>query len=532
MINYGRPNHIYDADKIKGPMVVRKSKNKEKFIALGGEEYILPEGLLVIADSEKVLCVAGVIGGELSKVDENSKNILIEVANFNPEAIMHSGRILNIHTDSRFRFERRVDTANSELFMNYLTSLIMESCGGKVTPIQSVTGNKLNYKTSIKFSISSIKRITGIDIDKAQAQKILSDLGFKINGDEVVIPSYRQGDIEAEEDLVEEIIRIYGYENIPPLPISISPNNINIVNENVLDKCKSTLVARKLTELVSWSFYDEKAANLFSSDDHIKIQNPISTDLALMRKSILPNHLSIASQNIARGYNNLAFFEIGFVYAANYSNKQTSCIAGIRIGKQSFKSLFKDERVVDFYDAKADAYSIINTFNFDTSRVSLSTNTPSYYHPGRSTAIYIGKTLIAYCGEIHPEVAKAYDIKETVVAFEVFTDSIPQPKSTRKEALKSSNYQAVTRDFAFILDANQPTGEVIRVINNTYPTLIEEVNIFDIYTGNEIGNNKKSVAITVKLQPTDHTFSDQEIIDISAKIIAAVTEKFAATLRG
>lgn len=533
MSDYGRPNHIYDADKIKGNITVRLSKNGEKFIALGGEEYTLPEEVLVIADDEKVLGIAGIIGGELSKVNENTKNILIEIANFNPETIVKAGRILNIHTDARFRFERRVDFETGKFFMEYITSLILENCEGQASQIYIANGNKLNYKTSIKFSIDTIKRITGINIDRPQIEMILTNLGFELDGDNIHIPSYRQGDIDGEEDIVEEIIRVYGYENVPCSPITTSTINTIINKESSLDKCRKVLIDRKLTELISWSFSDDKASKHFSFKNVLRLKNPINAELSLMRMSVLPNHLIIAARNMAYGNNNLGFFETGLIYTNEYNDKQTSCVSGIRTGKYNPRSLYKDEREYDFYDAKADVFSVINCFGYNTSKLVLSNEVPKYYHPGKSASILIGKTIIAYCGEIHPEVIKAYDIKENVIAFEVFTNNIPKPKNKIQQgAFEVSNYQSVVRDFAFIIDVNQTVGEVTRALKNIHPGLIEDINVFDVYKGKEIGTDKKSIAITVKLQPTDRTLSEAEISKISEEITTTVSTKFNATLRG
>ena len=529
MFDYGRPNHIYDADKLVGNLEVRRSKQGEKFIAIGGVEYELPAGLLVVADEQRVVCMAGVMGGELTKVDENTKNILIEVGNWDPKAVMESGRQLNLISDSRFRFERRVDHANSQYFVEYLSKLILEECGGELSEVMFAKGTSPKYLESLAFDFSAIKRIAGIEVSKAK--EILEHLGFNLKNDIVFIPPYRQGDIQNEVDIVEEVLRIAGLENISSTPLVVDSKDTNKQIRMPTDNVRTALIYRNLFELITWTFYGQNDAKLFGTPDGmITLKNPISVDLSIMRQSILPNLIKAASANEARSIVNTGFFEIGNIYRKNLPTKQTSCIAGLRYGKINFKNVFEKQRDCDFYDAKADLFAAISAYGFDPQKLSINKETPVYYHPGRSAAFWLGKNLIAYAGEMHPTIANAYEVTGKVVAFELFIDNLPVKKeSANKKALTLTNYQPVTRDFAFILSRATPTGDVIKEIAKC-SDLIQEVSIFDVFESEQLGDNK-SVAITIRIQPTDKTLEEKEILTICETIVAMAKTKFNATLR-
>ncbi len=531
MFDYGRPNHIYDADKLVGNLEVRRSQQGEKFVAIGGTEYELPAGLLVVADEQRVVCMAGVMGGELTKVDENTQNILIEVGNWDPIAVMESGRGLNLLSDSRFRFERRVDHANSQYFVEYLSKLIAEECGGELSEITAVKGTPLNYLESLNFDFHTIKRIAGIDIGEKRAKEILENLGFKLQGNEVVIPSYRQGDIQNAEDIAEEVLRIEGLENISSTPLTLDTKNLNKKLSLNTDNIRSGLIYRNLFELITWTFYGQNDAELFGTTDGlITLKNPISVDLSIMRQSILPNLIKAASANEARSIANTGFFEIGSIFNKKLASKQTSCVAGLRYGKINFKSVFDKQRDGDFYDAKADLFAAITAYGFDPQKLSITKEIPAYYHPGRSAAFWLGKNLIAYAGEIHPTIASTYEVTGKVVAFELFIDNLPIKKeSANKKALTLTNYQPVTRDFAFILSKNIAVADVLKEIKQC-SNLIEDVQVFDVFESEQLGENK-SVAITIRIQPVEKTLEEKDILAISDMIVNNVNTKFDAKLR-
>lgn len=531
MLAYGRPNHIYDADKIKGQMVVRKSLAKEKFIAIGGDEYELPEGLTVIADDEKILCVAGVIGGELSKVTEESSNILVEVAEFNAIAVTLAGRALNINTDSRFRFERGIDRDLTDNFANYLNSLIMQTVGGKASETLSVNGSKEETVTEVDFDFALVRSLGGVDLPQGVAKEILARLGFTISGAKVKIPSWRLGTIDGAPDIVEEIIRIYGYDFIPSQSLPLEQSKVVISQTTVDQRLRSCLIMRGMSELITWSFMDENLAKKFGHDNHIRLTNPISSELNVMRQTVVANLLASVTKNVARGANDLSFFEIGAVYNNTFPSKQASCLTGVRVGVLNPRSVHKDERSVNFYDAKADLFAAVEAYGFDASKLTMNRNAPSYYHPGRSACFSLGKNVIAYCGQLHPAIAKEYDIVSDAVAFELFYESLPQVKQNAKRAkLEVSDYQAVVRDFAFIVADSVAAGDFLKALANADP-LLESIQVFDVYSGKGVEEGMKSLAITAKIQPKDKTLSEDEINVIGEKILAVAADKFSAKLR-
>ncbi len=530
MLEFGRPNHIYDADKIAGNVVVRKAKNGERFIALGGDEIILDSEVLVIADNNKVLAIAGVIGGELSKVDENTKNIFLEVATFNPIEIALSGRKLNINTDARYRFERRVDPGISKFFMNYLTDMISRNCGGEASKVVETVGDQPNYISEIAFSADSINKIAGFEIAELKAKEILQKLGFVFDENRIKIPTHRLGDITGEADLAEEVLRVYGFENIPTADILI--NSSELLNYRREKNISERLRTRALGEVISWSFMDEEVAKSFGFNNLIALGNPISSELSVMRPSIIPNLLDFAVKNLSRGFNNFAFFENGNIFAKEYKDLQLSCISGIRVGNFSAKSVHEKERKADFYDVKADVFALCEGLLLNPENLNITKDMPLYYHPYRSAAFKLRNKLIAYLGEIHPNTLKKFDIKENVVGFEVFLDNLPSinPKNARSK-LELSDFQSVNRDFAFIVDKDLETSSLLKVIKSTNKSLIEEVTIFDIYSGKGIDEGKKSIALSVKLQPKEKTLSDKEIEQVCVNIINEVSTKYDAKLR-
>lgn len=531
MLNYGRPNHVYDADKITGDVVIRKSRAGEQFVAIGGQEYELPEGLMVIADSAMVLCVAGVIGGELSKVTEATKNILVEVADFNPIAVTNAGRALNQHTDSRFRFERGIDHGNTDFFTNYLNSIILSTCGGQATSRQMVTASTPNFITEVKFDFDNVKALGGIDIAEGTAREILKRLGFFWEGSTVKIPTWRQGGIDGAADIVEEILRIYGFDFIPSEPLPLSQANIIPGRVDLENAMRHALTQRGMDEVLSWSFMDESLARKFGHDDHIKLANPISVELNVMRKTAIPNLMSFIGKNCARGYANLAFFEMGSIYAREHKDNQMKCLTGLRSGKINARSVHKDEREVSFYDAKADLYAAVAAYQFDADKLTVSRNVPSYYHPGRSACLTLGKNIIGYCGEIHPEIINHYDLNCQVVGFELLFHNLPLPKSIIKRTkLDISDYQVVVRDFAFIVADSIAVTEILKAAKSVNP-MIESAEVFDVYAGKGIEKGMKSVAITIRIQPRLKTLSDEEINTIAEGIINTAANKFEAILR-
>lgn len=526
MLSYGHPNHIYDADKIEGNLTVRKAVDGEKFIAIGGEEYTLSSAITVIADDKKVLSIAGIIGGELSKVTEQTCNILVEVANFDPISIAKSGRLLNISTDSRFRFERRIDHDALSDFSCRLIHMIQNICSGGLSQTYVAYGNKPTYVSSITFDYSSVNKVLGTDISAELCQEILTKLGFECKKELINIPSWRQGDITIAEDLIEEIIRIAGYHHIPAC--ALPQTSLHLTPKQ--HQTELTLRHRGLNEVISWSFISDKDATIFGSSQ-LRIKNPISIELEVMRASVLVHLLKYTANHINRGQKDVSMFELGPIYNQDYSNKQINCLAAIRTGSYSPLSPHHETRPFDFFDIKADLFAALSSYGFNAEILQTNRTCPSYYHPNQCSAFLMGKTVIAYCGRLHPSALQQSGIEAPVFAFELFIDSLPVPKAKFKTYHIVQNLQPVVRDFAFIVNQDTSAGDLIRVIKKVDQT-IASVDVFDVYQGKGVAEGSKSIAVSVKLQPYKATLIDAEIEAISSTIINAVQNTLGGMLRG
>ncbi len=530
MFALNRPMHAYDANKINGSLHIRFAKNDEKFTSLKGEEFNLDEKILVISDSQKPLGIAGVTGSNNSGCDLETNEILLESAFFAPTAVSYSGRKLNILSDARFRFERGVDEGSCETGIDLATQLILEICGGEVGETK-IIGTKSASK-KITFDASKIKKITGVEIASDKATKILSDLGFSTtkSGEtlEVEVPSHRH-DVTIEQDLVEEVVRIFGYNQIPSTPLTSGSALISQVN--ILHQARKYLAAQGMIETISWSFVDENLVELFAQkNEKLILQNPISIEMNHMRPTLAIGLLESYRKNCARNFSDLSLFEIGNVFV---DDKQNLMISGIRAGKNKEQSHFHDERDFDVFDVKKDFFDILEIFGLRADSTQISTNdAPKYYHPHRFAAVKLGKNLVGYFGEIHPSLAKKFDLKNRVNIFEIFVDNLPQTqKSTARKAFIANDLQMVERDFAFLVNKDQAIGDLIKTIGNCDKQLIKEVSIFDIFSGKNISEDKKSVALRVKIQPLEKTLTSEEIDLIGKKIIEAVNKFYGATLR-
>lgn len=530
-LTYGRPNHIYDADKISGDIVVRKSLEGEKFVALGEEEYTLPAGLTVVADDEKVLAIAGVIGGELSKVDESTKNILIEVAHFNETTVASSGQKLNIITGSRYRFERGIDQTTTNFCMDFITNEIVNICGGEVKAVNTAIAQEYQPR-SLNFNYDLVKKITGVNYSVQEVTDVLTSLDFvcnKLEGDKaynVVIPAYRN-DISISEDIVEEVIRIKGLQSIKSIPLPLYLHAESFLETNFIDKATQVLKARGYDETISWSFSSISDNDKFEDIKTISIANPISLEMAVMRNSMLPNLLKSAKKNYDRSIKDLAFFELGFVYGENLKNSQQGRITGLKLGREEVKNIHGIEKDTDFFDIKTVVYEVLGLALSDLSKLRVERSENKYYHPWQSASVFLGNKLIAEFGALHPSFCKEYGFKNAnLLAFEIITDNLPATIKTKKKPFNPSVYQAVNRDFAFFINDNHAVGEVLNKINKI-DSLIQQIHLFDIYKNEE----NKSIAFNVKLQASDRTLSEEEINNISQKIISFMEKEYQAKLR-
>jgi len=543
----GRPLHVYDAKKLHGHIVVRDAKAGEKLLALNGKEYILQPGMTVIADECGALALGGIIGGEPSGCTEATTDVFLEVALFEPAQVAQTGRLLAIDSDARYRFERGVDPDFVETGAQIAVRMITELCGGKASEL-TITGKTPEWQRSYVLRKERIATLGGTPIPPAKMESILKSLGFtciaSTDGFIVSPPSWRH-DIDGDADLIEEILRINGYDNIPPIPLPklpfIGKPALNLEQKRA-QLARHLLASRGMLEVYTWSFLSAAQATLFGgTHPQLQLLNPISADLDTMRPNLLPNLLQAAKKNAFRGFTDTALFEAGLQFHDTTPGGQRMVAAGLRTGhiaEHSYKdTLFKrHKRAVDAFDAKADALAMLQTLGL--SKCDVAMHTPTWYHPGRSGALTLGgKIILGYFGEIHPAILSAFDIETNAVAFEIFLDAIPVPraKGTTRPPLKLSDFQAVERDFAFIVDAEISAADISKAITQADKQLITNVEIFDVYTGiastGTGKESKKSVAVKVTLQAMDRTLSEQDITAASDAIIAAAQKGFGGQLR-
>lgn len=533
---FGRPLHVYDVKKLTGNLKVSLAKGGDKFSALDDREYILEKAMVVVTDDKNVQAIGGVIGGALSGCDENTDEVFLEVALFDPAAVAKAGRKLDIITDSRYRFERNVDPAFVEQGAEIASKMIIDLCGGEASELV-IAGTEPKWQRAINFDFNRVSTLGGVDIKQAESEKILKILGFVVSGSKVEIPSWRS-DIEGEADLVEEITRIYGYDNIPSAKLPIDNSNIKAVLTSVQKRASNvrrTLAAKGLYEAVTWSFMKGDKAKSFGFDNKaLRLKNPISSDLDVMRPSIIPNLLDALGRNADRGFSDLGFFEIGLVFKGTDPQDQIQMATGVRSGKWIQRNVHGDARDVDVFDAKADLYAALKAAGAPVDNLQATTEALNWYHPGRSGVLRLGKQVLGVFGEIHPAILKEFDIKSKVVGFEVYLGSIPEAKAKKSKSrskLEISEYQSSNRDFAFVVGEDVAVGEVLKSVAGVDKNLIREVSLFDVYRGKGVDDGKKSVAFSIRIQADDHTLTENELDGISSKIIDLLAKKYSGELR-
>ena len=543
MTNYmtfdlGRPLHVFDADKIDGNIQARLSVAGETLLALDGEEYKLDAETCVIADDKSAVGLGGVMGGELSGCSDETMNVFIEAALFDPVRIATTGRKLGIESDARYRFERGVDPDFVEPSMEIATRLVLDICGGEASEVV-VAGEGPVWQKTVELRKPRVRELGGVDVPPSEMLAILDRLGFSPEETDGVIrtqvPSWRM-DIDGEADLVEEVLRIYGYDNIPPVPLPME----NVVAKPAVNAkqrrvriAKRALAGRGMMEAVSWSFLPRAHADLFGGvPDEIVLVNPISADLDAMRPSLLPNLIAAAGRNMSRGFADISLFEVGSEYHSDQVEGQVTVAGGIRTGLTSPRHWAGNGRKFDAFDAKADALALLEAVGGPADSVQIVTGAPDWYHPGRSGVMQLGpKNRLAAFGELHPRVLDTMKVKGPIVGFEVYLDNIPLPKATATARPPVSDYQAVERDFAFEVDIDTPADTIIRAARGSDKKLIKDVSIFDIYQGGHMAEGRKSVAFSIRLQPTDRTLTEEEIDAVAAKVIGSVEKATGGSLR-
>ncbi len=542
MLDLNRPLHAYDADKIDKEIIVRNSVKGETFEALDNKEYKLDNDMCVISDKSGVLGLGGIIGGTRSGTELNTKNILLESAYFLPRSIRKTSKLLNIDTDAKFRFERGIDPQSIELGLIKASKLITEICGGKVSKfdVQKIKNDK---KNKIKFKISLFERIAGFKVKDKEIIKILTDLGFEVSKKklelELKIPSWRP-DITQPIDIVEEIVRIKGFNNIKILePEKTRFKDTLNKQQKLFHFLQRSVASKGYFETVTWSFTDSKLNSLFKENyKEIKIVNPISSDLDVLRNSIFSNLTSYLKKNLDRGFKDVSLFEIGPIFKDNKPGEQLTVIGAIKSGKISRLNWNEENRSVDLFDTKKDVIQTLVEAGYDRQNLFVREKSPSYYHPGKSGSVYLDKDDIdpvAYFGEIHPNIIKKIDIKtEALVGFEIYLDHLKDKKLKLKDLksqFKFSDYQKSDRDFAFVVDKHFKAQDLIDIISSIDESLIKSVKIFDVYEGENIPKDKKSIALNVTIQSSEKTLEESDLEKINKLIISTVETKSGAKIR-
>lgn len=537
-----RPLHVFDADKVTGDIHVRLARPGESLAALNDKSYEIDETMTVVADDEKAEALGGIIGGEETGCTHDTVNVFLEAAYFDPIRTAVSGRKLSVISDARFRFERGIDPESLSDGIEVGTRLIQEICGGEASEPVSV-GAAPQWRRTVDLRLERVKTLGGVELDAGEVIRILNVLGFNVDrNDDVLtanVPSWRS-DIVGEACLVEEVVRVHGYDNIPIVPFTNNhhlPHVALAADQRRRAIARRTAASRGLVEAVTYSFLPRAQADLFGGvSDGLMLVNPISADLDAMRPSLLPNLIAAAGRNADRGVPNAALFEVGPAFTGAKPGDQIQVVAGIRTGISGVKNWAQPPRPVDVFDAKADAIAILADMGAPVANLQVFVESPSWYHPGRSGELRLGpKTTLARFGEIHPRVLRAMDVKGPVVAFEILAENLPTPKASKGAAranLSLSSYQPVERDFAFVVDSDVAADKVMSAARGVDKKLITEVRLFDVFEGGNLGDGKKSIAINVVLQPTEQTLTDAEIEDVAGRIVSKVSASTGGVLRG
>ncbi len=542
MFDLNRPLHAYDADKIEKGIIVRNSKSGEKFIALDNKDYKLEDGMCVISDHKGVLGLGGIIGGTRSGTELDTKNILLESAYFKPGSIRTTAKKLNLDTDAKFRFERGIDPLSIEDGLNKAAILIKEICGGKISKID-VQKIETHETKIIKFDINLVEKVAGFKISTKEIFKILENLGFKLkkkkNFFELTVPSWRP-DITQEIDIVEELVRISGYDKISIIdPIKKRKKSTLNKSQKLFHFLQRSIASKGYLEAITWSFTDSNYNNYFrDTKKEIKIVNPISTELDVLRNSIFSNLIIYMNKNLDRGFKDLSIYEIGPTFTGSKPGEQNTVVCGLSSGKKSRLSWIEKERNVDVFDVKKDVVQTLIEAGYKSEEFFIDNKTPNYYHPGKSGRLFLKKDedlVAAYFGEIHPNIIKKIDMRtESLVGFEIFLDNLKLSVKTlndQKNKFNVSDYQKSERDFAFIINKDVNAQDLINAIATVDKNLISNIKVFDVYEGDNIPENQKSIAISVTIQSIEKTLNDNELESINKLIIETVENKTGAKIR-
>lgn len=532
-----RPLHVFDADKVKGGLRVHAAKGGETFTGLDEKKYVLEPGMTAISDENGVESLGGIMGGLASGCTEATVNVFVEAAYFDPIRTAYTGRALKINSDARYRFERGIDPAWTPTGMEHATRMILDLCGGEASDVV-MAGAMPDVGRAYKLDTDRVQSLVGMEIAPETQRATLEALGFTLEGDMAHVPSWRP-DVMGEADLVEEVARIASLTKLEGRPLPRSETGVPkpVVTPGQRRQAMARRMAAGLgyNECVTYSFIDQPTAALFGGGtEATELENPISSEMSHMRPALLPGLMQAAARNQARGMMDLALFEVGPAFHGGEPGEQHTLISGLLVGRTGPKDVRGESRPVDIYDVKADAEAVLAAIGAPA-KVQILRGAQEWWHPGRHGKICLGpKKVLGVFGELHPKVVAALDLKGPVMGFTIWPDEIPMPRksSATRPALEAKDLQAVERDFAFVVDAGVEALNLTNAAAGADKALIEEVRIFDEFIGGALGEGKKSLAITVRLQPKDATLTEKDIEAVAAKIIAKVEKATGGVLRG
>ncbi|MGV3279003.1 phenylalanine--tRNA ligase subunit beta [Rickettsiales bacterium LUAb2] len=539
MYELNHPMHVYDKDKIGSDLTITFGEVKDTMEGLNNNIYSSLSSIPVIKSNEQVVALAGILGSKNHSVDNNTKNVILECAGFIKEEVFKSNKILKVHTDSSYRFERNVNPNSINEAISLAKKLILQICGGELT----ATGEINNFNSrplKVEVTTAFINDLLGINLTTSTIIDYLTKLEFKVTEQDnsnllIEVPNYRT-DIENEYGIAEVIVKMYGINNVKPLLLAkdnYAANSLTPQFEQAL-LAKRSLAKSGLYEAVNMSFISEKLSNLFQVfNNELVLSNPISTELAVMRGSLIPALTHNVVNNVNKGFSNLALFEVGNIFSSLEEDGQKSSAAGIFYGLKEYKNWQNKDISYDVFDAKAKLFNLIEDLGLNPEKLIITKESlPHYYHPSKSGTVWIGKNPIAYFGEMHPLIAQDIGLKKTAIIFEVMLNNLPFSKKSNNVSIQElSNFMPFTRDFAFLFDKNIKASEVIKLVSAVDKQLIKEVRIFDVYEGDKLEENQKSIAFSVLFEPFIKTLNELEITEVGNKIIDTITNKLGGKLR-
>ncbi|MEM6308646.1 MAG: phenylalanine--tRNA ligase subunit beta [Pseudomonadota bacterium] len=531
-----RPLHVFDADKVHGNLRVHRATGGEELLALDGKTYTFQAGQMLISDDNGPESISGIMGGEETGCTEETVNVFVESAYWDPIQIAYTGRALKINSDARYRFERGVDPAFTPEGLEHAVRMIVDNAGGEASEL-IVAGAVPNTDRAYKLNPARVRSLVGMEISESEQRQTLTALGFVLEGDMAHVPSWRP-DVMGEADLVEEVARVASLTKLEgkPLPkIAGVPKPVMTQMQRREQAARRTAAALGYNECVTYSFIDQASAAMFGGgEDATMLENPISSDMSHMRPALLPGLLQAAARNQARGFQDMALFEVGPAFHGGEPTEQHLLVSGVLVGRNGPKDVHGASRLVDVFDVKADAEAVLAAMGAPA-KVQIMRDAPAWWHPGRHGRICLGpKKTLGVFGEVHPKVLEAMDVKGPAMAFTLWPEEIPQPRKSgaTRSAMTVSDFQTVERDFAFVVDADVAALDLVNAAAGADKSLITDVRVFDEFIGGSLGEGKKSLAISVRLEPKDATLTDKDIEAVAAKVVEKVTKATGGELRG